>query len=381
MYRKRAVGLLLLLTPIAGCSGPRDAGTSGDLRVRAARATSNVSNESLRPYRVLQTTRRATRKLVTVTTREGVVVTTPDHLFARTDGDWIPASRLNVGDAIVSPGRSAGVAIVGLVTTDVPATDVYNLTVAKTHTYAVGEQHLLVHNVNCGAPGTGTDAGPSNPERVTLQERLAHESEQEARQNEIRTKLQRFREEHQKRLDEIKRVFNDSYGDTNCVYCTLGGLSDYDKLSVFLRDHGLNEKRPTSPAKNRELLERLKLRTADTPPPATFKKTRKGPLSFENPQRDAKKFMQESHSNTFALIIKGNPASPMAHSLIAVRKPDGSITYVDLQKTPPETYDRLNPSIGYVEVIPTDVDWRFNRELTRVVQSSPPTNPKRGWPN
>lgn len=297
-----------------------------------------------------------------VTTGDNAVVTTPDHLFARSDGSWIQASQLQVGEQIVSAGNSSGVRITGLVETNVPPTEVYNLTVEKTHTYAVGSQRLLVHNVNCWSRGSrASEAGSSRRGRTTLADLLAEEREQEER---------------------LKRAFNDSDGrnGTNCVYCTLGGLSDYDKLSAFLKDKGLIEQRQTNTRRNRELLERLKLRTSETPPSAIFEKKQKGWLSREDPQRDATKFMQESSSNTFALIIKPSAGSDMAHSLIAVREPDGSIVYVDLQQVPPATYDRLNPVNQFIEVIPTDVDWRHNRQLYGVVQSSPRTDPKWGWP-
>ena len=72
--------------------------------------------------------------------------------------------------------------------------------------------------------------------------------------------------------------------------------------------------------------------------------------------------------------------SPFAHSMIAVRQPNGTITYIDLQKNPPATYDALHPSIQSVDVIPTDVDWRFNRELSKVIQDSPPSDRQTGWP-
>jgi hypothetical protein len=325
---------------------------------------------------VLHTTRKTTRTLVTLTTGDDVVLTTPDHLFARADGSWVQASRLQVGERLVSAGLSSAVVVTGTVTTQVPATDVYNLTVEKTHTYAVSSRRLLVHNVNCWSSGP-RPAEPSRNDRTTLADLLAREREQEQRRkDQIRLELS----EHNQRLAQLRRTFNDSHGNTNCVYCTLGGLSDYDKLSAFIKDSGLDERQPTSDRKNRELLERFKLRTSETPPSATFQKKRMSWPSRQDPQRDANKFMQESSSNTFALIIKGSATSPIGHSLIAVRKPDGSIVYLDLQKVPPEAYDRVNPLNQFIEVIPTDVDWRHNRQLATVVQSSPLADPKRGWP-
>lgn len=351
----------------------------GDARVEpgeARRVLSATAESRLLPARVLQTTRRVTNRLVSITTAEGTVVTTPEHLFARFGGDWTPASQLAAGDKLVSETAPEGSTIEEIATREVGATDVYNLTVARSHSYLVGSSRLLVHNVDCRPPaGRAQEPGPSRGTRAL---------EQERRREQVRAHLAEARQEHQQRLEEERRKFNDSpesRNTTNCVYCTVGGLSDYDKLSVFLREHGLNDKQHTSVTKNYELLEKLGLRSAQSPASAKFQRSgKKNWLGRENPQRDAKKFMQESSSNTFALIIKGTPASPFGHSLIAVRQADGSIVYVDLQKIPPATYDRLNPSIQFVEVIPTDVDWRFNRELTKVVTGSTRSDPRHGWP-
>jgi hypothetical protein len=345
-----------------GSSEPSAAGHSERCLMSAS------TRDVLSPARVLQTTHKVTSKLVSIETAEGTLLTTPDHLFARFSGGWVPAGQLSVGEKIVSAAAPQGSPIIEIASKDVAETSVYNLTIAKTHSYLVSSAGLLVHNVDCWGrerprdDDSSTDGESSARSRTSLEELIARTREEELRE---------------------KRRFNDSEGRLafeNCVYCTLGGLSDFDKLSVFLRDSGLNERQRVSPKRNHELLERFKLRSENTPPPATFQRSKKRRWPHrEDPQRDAQKFMQESSSNTFALIIKPTPQSPVGHSMIAVRQPDGSITYVDLQQTPPKTYDGLNPKIQLVEVIPTDVDWRFNRQLSKVVRESPPSDRREGW--
>jgi hypothetical protein len=57
--------------------------------------------------------------------------------------------------------------------------------------------------------------------------------------------------------------------------------------------------------------------------------------------------------------------------LLGVKAPDGSISYIDFQHTPPKVFDRLDPHFYGVNVIPTDVDWRFNRQIYSVYQNAP----------
>ena len=69
------------------------------------------------------------------------------------------------------------------------------------------------------------------------------------------------------------------------------------------------------------------------------------------------------------------------HALLAVRREDGAITYLDLQQIPPAIYDGLNSKVGAVIVNPTNVDWRFNRKLFDAVRNSARVGPERGWPD
>lgn len=371
-----------------GAGGPYSVPSAGDRVLMSA-----TTQDPLRPARVLQTTRKVTNELVSIKTAEGTVVTTPDHLFARFEHGWTPAGRLSVGDKIVSEATPQGSPILEITSKDVASTNVYNLTIAKTHTYLVGSAGLLVHNVDCwNRPRRPpSDRGDRSDDDGSRSDDDGYRSDDDgyrsddSYESEPRNSLDDLLAREREHDRQEKRRFNDSEGrraNENCVFCTIGGLSDYDKLSVFLRDSGLSDKNSVSPAKNYELLERFKLRTKDTPPSAKFEPTRKKLRwpSRQNPQRDAEKFMQKSSSNTFALIIKGTPQSPFAHSMIAVRQPNGRITYIDLQKNPPATYDALHPSIQSVDVIPTDVDWRFNRELSKVIQDSPPSDRQTGWP-
>lgn len=112
------------------------------------------------PSRVLQTTRRATTQLVTLRTETSTLVTTPDHPFAKVDSGWTPAARLRVGDTIHVRGSGRGTKVLELSVREVPPTPVYNLTVDRTHTYFVGSQDLLVHNVSCFNWGRRSRARP-----------------------------------------------------------------------------------------------------------------------------------------------------------------------------------------------------------------------------
>ena len=99
--------------------------------------------------RVLQTTRKTTTRLVALQTKKSTVVTTRDHPFARVDSGWAPAADLAVGDRIHILGSAEGTTLLGKNFHGVPPTAVYNLTVDRTHSYFVGSQGLLVHNVGC----------------------------------------------------------------------------------------------------------------------------------------------------------------------------------------------------------------------------------------
>jgi RHS repeat-associated protein len=77
---------------------------------------------------------------------------TAGHPFyvAANDDKWVPAKALKLGDELVN--SAGGLIPVARFNTEVSAEKVYNLTVANTHTYYVGEQKLLAHNSTCRIP-------------------------------------------------------------------------------------------------------------------------------------------------------------------------------------------------------------------------------------
>lgn len=79
---------------------------------------------------------------------------TPEHPFYTAEGEWVAAGDLCVGDRVrQADGRYGEVEAVEVV--EQPQA-MYNLTVAKAHTYFVGEGRWLVHN-SC-LPGWIIDA-------------------------------------------------------------------------------------------------------------------------------------------------------------------------------------------------------------------------------
>ena len=81
--------------------------------------------------------------VVKLTIGGDIVQTTPEHPFYA-ESQWVPASDLIPGDRIISASGEAG-AIQQVQTLNQPQV-MYNLTVAKAHTYFVGPGEWLVHN-------------------------------------------------------------------------------------------------------------------------------------------------------------------------------------------------------------------------------------------
>jgi hypothetical protein len=280
-------------------------------------------------------------------------------------------------------------------TFDAPATTVYNLTVATTHAYFVGPRGLLVHNV-CGFPGTSKrrlQAQREEEGRNAVRQRLA--------ESEAREAARKGREARARARRQASGV-NDEPGRPNCVYCTLAGLSDFDKLSLFFEKTGLNRwnadgtHRAPSMDQILELMSNLGLTSRDTPPLQDFPNTASEIDAAAEAAKGAKEsssrpifpygeqateFMQGSRANTFLVqYAHWNGSSYQGHVLLAVKKrvqkPDGSIVsmivYLDLQTHPPETYHHLDPHIFSVTVVPTDIDWRFNRVIYGYVETRQP---------
>lgn len=86
--------------------------------------------------------------------------------------------------------------------------------------------------------------------------------------------------------------------------------------------------------------------------------------------------MQNSSSNTFFINTEfWNSSGPSGHAVLAVRDVDGSIKFLDFQKVPPAIVDptKLDPTkvrTYKVDVTPTDIDWRYNHQIYRVVSGS-----------
>ena len=76
------------------------------------------------------------------------VVTTPDHPFLTAGRGWVAAGDLRPGDELVSATGPSGA--VFAVTTRHGSADMWDLTVAPTHTFSVGAGGWVVHN--CAAP-------------------------------------------------------------------------------------------------------------------------------------------------------------------------------------------------------------------------------------
>ncbi|MCE7989405.1 MAG: hypothetical protein DYG89_50275 [Caldilinea sp. CFX5] len=86
------------------------------------------------------------------------IETTPEHPFyvmesapwlatGETQGRWVDAGELHVGDAVRQADGTTGI-VQGVVVVQ-RSQPMYNLTVAVAHTFFVGEQQWLVHNVKC----------------------------------------------------------------------------------------------------------------------------------------------------------------------------------------------------------------------------------------
>ena len=120
--------------------------------------------------RVVRTFQNETAKLVTVKAGDEVIETTPEHPFYVPDCDetrgnstglgfgWIKAKDLRPGDTLVLlDGSTATVDSVTFTTLDRPIA-VYNFEVEDFHTYYVGKNGLLVHNVCVAGDSKGYNA-------------------------------------------------------------------------------------------------------------------------------------------------------------------------------------------------------------------------------
>jgi hypothetical protein len=335
---------------------------------------------------VVALARRSTTALLELCTPAECVVTTPEHPFAGSTG-WVRAGELKVGDTIESAGGSTRV--VGTRVMQVPPTAVYNLTIEKTHAYFAGRSGLLVHNADCRSPRSQADHLAEERRDEERTRRHAEEVERDARELRVR----RLLSAHRRRLNRV--TLNDSPPDApNCAYCTLGALSDAEKLSSFLRDHGLDENVRLPDIPLQRLLSVLGLTRFQAGPPMNYRRRNLIPVwkrllqggadrsnmsvrryGSQLPEPPAREYMESVPGNTNMVIyrwierLEKPPGSgqfqveDMAHALVSVRREDGEIVYLDFQDVPPRVYEKLPSTTFQVVVFPTDVDWRYNRQL------------------
>lgn len=117
-----------------------------------------TGEKSLKP--VTATTARETDRIITMGVGGEQIVTTPEHPFYVVNHDeydgYIAAKYLSVGDCIqTSDGGYMVIESMEEQVVDEPIT-VYNITVEDNHSYYVGEDELLVHNLSCNDSDVGT---------------------------------------------------------------------------------------------------------------------------------------------------------------------------------------------------------------------------------
>ena len=101
--------------------------------------------------RSIVTPSRPTRALVIEQEngKRDVIGVTPEHRFLLEDGRWAEAGDLAVGDRVRSVDQGTARVVSNLARAD--AETVWNLEVERTHNYAVGTAHAVVHN-DCAVP-------------------------------------------------------------------------------------------------------------------------------------------------------------------------------------------------------------------------------------
>jgi hypothetical protein len=361
-------GAAILLLAALGCSSDSVPATKHELTRRP----------------VLATTRRTTTTLLELRTESEKLLTTPEHPFAAGAG-WTRAADLEVGDTIQT--ASGSTRVLGIQRRQVPPTDVYNLSIAETHSYFAGQSAVLVHNVDCGPSKTLAE--------LLAEERYAEQLERDLRETRIRRSLQ----QHRRQLNRI--TLNDAPPRTpNCGYCSQAALNDAKTVTDFAREHGLDQNKPLLEEQHHELLKKLGLMNAGTGIMKRFRKpglmaefTRMleagksrhdidlGPeVAPQLPETMARKYMESLPGNTSMVayrwvtrkevppgsghfeVTRGN------HVVTAVRSPSGRILYVDFQPVPPRVYLRLPKTTWYASVFPTNVDWRYNRQLAAALR-------------
>jgi hypothetical protein len=325
------------------------------------------------------------RRLVTVRTSSATLVTTPEHPFAKVGAGWTRAADLARGDRVQTAGGGEAT-VVGVEIREVQPTAVHNLTVNETRAYFVGPQALLVHNTDCGSPSSPRQS------RVRQREGDPHELREQFRARRAQRKAlladkrrRREREREQRRMTQ--HPFNDMADLPNCAYCVLAGLTDADTVSTLILQKNLHPSDARlSVSELLRLMKEWDLKNEDTPRsrqfPGSSAEQSEASVKVERDLQNgephptfpfhehAKTFMETSSANTFVVALRyWDGSRTEQHALLAVRRDDGSIRYLELQRVPPVVYDDIDPRSHGALVIPTNVDWRANWQLSYVIEN------------
>jgi len=101
-------------------------------------------------------------RLVRVLAGGDTLVVTPEHPFFVASRGWIPAERLKVDD-LLDGLRSDKVPVTSVQSYSTPRTDVFNLLVAREHSYRVGLGGVLVHNGDCSESSESESSDDDSP--------------------------------------------------------------------------------------------------------------------------------------------------------------------------------------------------------------------------
>lgn len=171
---------------------------------------------------------------------------------------------------------------------------------------------------------------------------------------------------------------NDQDSSSNCVFCSIAALDDTTVTSL-IRNRGLQQDRLGEyPAAIPGLLSGAGLigrgRTTNA---ATFddddtgcagrlcsKPGARRPSPNKGSAARALRFMKRTRENTFVVIYWPWTQNGFVHSVTAVRGADGTITFIDFQRSPPRHSTRLPSQTSRVVVYPVAVDWRTNGTMS-----------------
>lgn len=359
---------LVTIGMLASCSG--SCRGSGDARFEKASPPTSGTERTQRA-RVVGTVARLAGSLVTISTDGGTVIATPEHPFARMGHGWTPARELVVGDQIRTARGGPHVVLRTRVQDLEKPVRVYNLTIDPGHSYYAGVGSLLVHN------------GGSCSRPARLEDDEISETSIERRHGPPPGTLQ----------------VNDSEGnlrEENCAYCTQAAAHDLSSVSTLIaRLKTLEERDPPPPPPVLDL-SFLGIREPEgeaSGPRVPYEWKPHNP-TYEEAGRQfkllglvnksttssrkfrataaAERFMRRTPEDTFAVAVEqsfsGPGGIPMStkHMVLAIRKADHSLQYIDFQQVPPIISTSLPGELSFVA--PLDVEWRDNQQITAAVQ-------------